>query len=174
MGSDTASSGGGNTTPNTVRAVVHDVVAQVAPEELPIVAGLATMDEATVRRRLAEARSRREPLGFGLVEVIALVTPVVWLAVDHAAERIAESAVDGAAKGSRTLLRRLFRRRRRVAAAVVPPLSTEQLIEVRRLVLEQAATHGLDEPRASMVADAVVARLATRDPGAAPADPPPS
>ncbi|MEV6036511.1 hypothetical protein AB0L65_35525 [Nonomuraea sp. NPDC052116] len=31
---------------------------------------------------------RRQTLGFGLGEVAALVTPVVWLAVDHAAQRI--------------------------------------------------------------------------------------
>jgi hypothetical protein len=68
----------GNSRGNSVRVrdLVHDVVRQCAPEELPILNGLADYDDAVVVRRLRRGR-RREPLGFGPDEVSALVTPVV-------------------------------------------------------------------------------------------------
>ncbi|MEV0411465.1 hypothetical protein AB0I68_11845 [Streptomyces sp. NPDC050448] len=164
MGSEAARSGGRTVTSDgtRVRDVVRDVVAEVAPEELPLVAGLAGFDDATAVRRLGGRGRRRETLGFGLGEVAALVTPVVWLAVDQAAQRIAGAAVDGAASGARSALRKLLRRP--AEAVTVPPLTREQLAEVRKSVLETAAQRGLEEVRALTIADAVVARLALAGP----------
>ncbi|MFI9838904.1 hypothetical protein ACIHFD_17855 [Nonomuraea sp. NPDC051941] len=53
--------------------------------------------------RLGGRGRRRETLGFGLGEVAALVTPVVWPAVDHAVQRIvgAEADVGAAGRGPR-------------------------------------------------------------------------
>ncbi|MFI5664397.1 hypothetical protein [Streptomyces sp. NPDC051684] len=156
-----------------VRDVVRDVVAEVAPEEQPLVAGLARFDDATVVRRLGDRRGRREPLGFGLGEVVALVTPVVWLAVNQTAQRVVGAALDGAAGRARAALRRLSRRPPEVVT--VPPLSREQLLMVRELVLEVAAERGLAAERAEGVADAVVARLVLAGPeGGGPADPGPA
>jgi hypothetical protein len=84
-----------------VRDVVRDVVAEVASEELVIVEELTRFDDDTVVRRLARSGRRRDPLGFGVGEIAALVTPVVWLVLDEAAKRAADSAVDGAAKGAK-------------------------------------------------------------------------
>ncbi|MGW3466121.1 hypothetical protein ACWDE9_44195, partial [Streptomyces olivaceoviridis] len=47
---------GGRTDGPRVRDVVRDVVAEVAPEELPLVAGVAGFDDATVVRRLTWCR----------------------------------------------------------------------------------------------------------------------
>ncbi|MGI8306004.1 hypothetical protein [Saccharopolyspora hattusasensis] len=153
-----------------VRDVVHDVVAEVASDELPLVAGLARSDDATVVRRLSRWGQRREPLGFGLAEIAAMVTPVVWLAVDEVAQRLAGAAVDGAAKGAKGLLGKIFRRKK--TPAVVPPLAPEQLAEVRQRVLELAAQRGLEPEHAITIADAVVARLALpRGPAQGPTDP---
>ncbi|MEU4845904.1 hypothetical protein [Streptomyces gilvosporeus] len=144
-----------------VRDVVRDVVAEVAAEELPVVDVLAGFDDTTVLQRLRRRSRRREPLGFGLDEVAVLVTPVVWLGVDQAAKRIADSAVDGASKGAKAVLRKVLRRP--TASVVVPPLTPAQLGEVRRAVLEMAAQRGLAQEQAVTVADAVVARLAVPD-----------
>ncbi|MER7988038.1 hypothetical protein ABTY53_21000 [Streptomyces noursei] len=136
---------------------------------------LAGFDDVTVLQRLRRRSRRPEPLGFGLDEVAVLVTPVVWLVVDQAAKRIADSAVDGASKGAKAVLRKALRRP--TASVVVPPLTPAQLGEVRRAVLEMAARRGLAQKRAMAVADAVVARLAVPDDdpkelgeGASPAD----
>ncbi|MGK4578980.1 hypothetical protein [Kitasatospora sp. HPMI-4] len=150
--------------------VVRDVVAEVAPEELPLVAALAALDEAAALRRLARPSTRQDPLGFGLGEVAALVTPVVWLAVNEAARQLGGEAASGAAKGAKAVARRLLHRREET---VIPALTREQLVQVRQLVLETAAQRGLGEQRASAIADAVVARLALTAPDQEPAAGPP-
>ncbi|MET9243358.1 hypothetical protein [Nonomuraea sp. NPDC003709] len=71
-------------------------------------AGLAGFGDATAIRRLGGRGRRRETPGFGLGEVAALVTPVVWLAVDHAAQRIVGAEADVGGRRARSALRKLF------------------------------------------------------------------
>ncbi|MFF4191002.1 hypothetical protein [Nonomuraea sp. NPDC001831] len=166
MNPGTASPGNGGPTSRAattrVRDVVRDVVAATAPEELLLVDGLAGLDDGLVIRRLGRRGTRREPLGFGLGEIAALVTPVVWLVIDEAARRAGTAAVDGAAARTKTVLRKVFRRP--AAAVFVPDLSRDELAQVHRRVLETAVEHGLDDSRARLIADAVVGRLALAAP----------
>ncbi|MFH9763623.1 hypothetical protein ACH4MJ_26870 [Streptomyces anulatus] len=141
-----------------LRDLVQDVVTEVAPEELPLIAGLAGFDDATAVRRLGGGDRRREPLGFGLGEVAALVTPVVWLALDQAVQRILGTWVDKVITETGTALRRLFRRPAS-EPVTIPPLTPEQLALVRESVLTMAARRGLEPERATVIADAVVTRL---------------
>lgn len=67
--------------------VVRDIVAEVAPAELPVAEGLRRLGDDGAVRRLVRRRWRREPLGFGLGEVVPLVTPVLWVALDEAVRR---------------------------------------------------------------------------------------
>ncbi|MFJ9407747.1 hypothetical protein [Streptomyces sp. NPDC101393] len=157
MGSEARSSSG-----IRVRHLVRGVVADLAPDELPLVDGLFHLDDAAAVRRLTGRRQRREPLGFGMGEIAVLVTPVVWLALDQAGRRLADAALGRTAKGATAVLRRMLRRDQ--APVTVPPLTREQLVEVRRLVLETAAQRGLPAGRAAEVADAVVARLSLAEP----------
>ncbi|MEU0822438.1 hypothetical protein [Streptomyces mirabilis] len=164
MGSEAARSGDRTVTADSsrVRDVVRDVVAEVAPEELPLVAGLAEFDDATVVRRLGGRGRRSQTLGFGLGEIATLVTPVLWLALDQATQRIVGTVVDGMVGRARSALRTLLRRP--AGAVVVPPLTREQLADVRESVLEMAVQRGLEEERAVTIADAVVARLVLAEP----------
>ncbi|MBQ1116484.1 hypothetical protein KBY56_27405 [Streptomyces sp. C3-3] len=141
-----------------MRSVVREVVAAVAPAELVLVDGLAQFDDATAVRRLGGNGGRREPLGFGLGELAALAAPVVWLVLDQTARKIAESAVDSSLSGTRSWLRRM--RHRTEEPLAIPPLTAEQLAEVRTRVVETASQRGLSAAEAETVADAVVARLA--------------
>lgn len=155
-----------------VREVVREVVAEIAPPELVLVDGLAQFDDATAVRRLRPQGGRREPLGFGLGEMAALVTPVVWLVLDQTARKCAESAVDGTVRGTRAWLRKALNRT--AEPLVIPPLTPGQLAEVRARVLESASHRGLTVECAEAVANAVVARLAlaVADPAPErPADP---
>ena len=149
----------GTRTQITVGDVVRDVVAEAAPEELPLVEALSRFDDETVVRRLTRRSQRREPLGFGLGEIAVLVTPVVWIVVEEAVRKLVDSAVAGVAKGpkARRLLRRLLRRR--AAPLTVPPLTPEQIVEVQQRLLEIAAQNELELERAVMLADLVGARL---------------
>ncbi|MFE6501651.1 hypothetical protein [Kitasatospora sp. NPDC057738] len=141
-----------------VRDVVRSVVETLAPEELFLVEGLRRFDDATVVRRLSRGGGRREPLGFGIGEVAALVTPVVWLVLDEVAQRMVATTVDRASRGATGLVRRLFRRPAR--AAELQPLTREQLAEVRALLLTAGEQRGLAPDLTEEIADRVVARLA--------------
>jgi hypothetical protein len=147
----------GARTQDRVGDVVRDVVADAAPAELPLVEGLSRFDDETVVRRLTRRSRPREPLGFGLDEVAVLVTPVVWIVVEEAARRVVDSAVTGAAKGLRALLRRLLGRR--ATPLTVPQLTREQIVEVQQRVLELAGQNGLKQERAAMLANLLGARL---------------
>ncbi|MEV4754610.1 hypothetical protein AB0J86_05800 [Micromonospora sp. NPDC049559] len=141
-----------------VRDVVRDVVAEVAPQELPLVDGLAGYDHETVVRRLSRAGARREPLGFGWGEIIGLVTPVLWLVLDQVAQRFADAAVDRTTSGVRGVLGRLRRGRR--PPATIPELTEDERAELRRDVLDLFLRRGLDAETAAPLADAVLRRLA--------------
>ncbi|MFH7596365.1 hypothetical protein WDV06_14845 [Streptomyces racemochromogenes] len=148
-----------------VRDVVGDVVAQVAPDEAVMVEGLLTLDDASVVRRLA-GRGGRDPLGFGVTEVAALVTPVVWLVLDQMAAAAAGAAVERVGRRTGGWLRRLFRRP--LPPAVLPPLDRDQLAEVHRRVVEAATRRGLTADRAAELADAVVAASVLAEPAVEP------
>ncbi|MFB9249179.1 hypothetical protein ACFFWE_13135 [Sphaerisporangium melleum] len=157
----------------TVRAIVRDVVAVLAPEELPLVDGLASVGHATAVRRLRRARSRREPLGFGLEEVAALVTAVVWVALDEAFKEAVAAAMGDLRRQAGRRLRRLLRRGKAEPEPQVPPLTREQLAAVHARVRELSTVAGMPAERAVQIADGVIARLALELP-AAPEPPPPA
>ena len=140
-----------------VREVVRGVIAEVAPEELPLVAGLSQLDDATVIRRLRRRRSRREQLGFGLDDMLVLSTPVVWLVLNQIAQKAADGVVDGLARRLKVLFRKVVRQK--TAPVALPPLSRDQLAEVHRQVLEAAIQVGLEKKRATALADMVVSQL---------------
>ncbi|MFC8529714.1 cupin domain-containing protein [Nocardia sp. NPDC057227] len=151
-----------NTKQYTVREVVHDVVADVAPEELPVLAGLGRLDDDTALRRLTRRRQPREPLGFGLDTVEILATAIAWVAVEESVRHMVQPAADGLSRGVGARLRRLFGRRS--APTVVPALTPEQLSEVHRRVLELSEQNGFDPDRAAVLAERVTARLALGTP----------
>ncbi|MFI0712256.1 hypothetical protein ACH4SK_16695 [Streptomyces inhibens] len=146
-----------------MRDIVRTVVAEAAPDELVLVEGLWQYDDENVVARLAGRRRSREPLGFGLQEVTALVTPVVWIVLDEAARKVVGAAVTTATDRSKAWLRRISRRP--AAARAIPPLAPEQLAAVRARILELGAESGLEPGTASALAERVVARLVLRPQG---------
>ncbi|WP_330294337.1 hypothetical protein [Streptomyces sp. NBC_00503] len=144
-----------------VRDIVSDVVAKVAPEEIVMVEGLLALDDAAVVQRLS-GRGRRDPLGFGVTEVAALVTPVVWLVLAQVSSTIVGAAVEGAGRRTGRWLWRLVRRPQ--PPAVLPPLDRAQLAGVHQRVVEAAVRRGVAAERAGEVADAVVAALVLAEP----------
>ncbi|MEV7025244.1 hypothetical protein [Kitasatospora sp. NPDC093558] len=139
------------------------MVADVAPEETILVEGLLRYGDAEVLARL-RGRGRRDPLGFGVADIVPLVTPLLWLTLESARQKLADAAVDGAAKGSVALFRRLFRRT--AEPEVIPALTREQQVLVRGMVVDAATQAGLAPELVGQLADGVVARLALAEPNA--------
>lgn len=139
-----------------VDAIVRAVVAELAPAELPVAEGLAALPRRAVRRRLRGRLVRRERLGFGLGEVAGMLTPVVWLAVDESARRLAGDATVGLVGRIIAWLRRL----RGHGGPNPVRLTGEQLAAIHRQVVGAGLRQGLSFLTAEALADAVVARLA--------------
>lgn len=148
-----------------VRDVVRDVLAETAPEEVPLYEALnSRFDDDRVVRLLSRRTRRREPLGFGLNDLVPLAMPVVWLALDEVARRGVEAAADSVTSRLRAGIRRIFRRTR-AAPRTVPALTREQIAAVRQRVLEKADEAGIRGERAVALADGVIARLVLELPG---------
>ncbi len=143
-----------------VRDVVRDVISEVAPEELPLVDRLRRLDDEQVLKLLTRRRRRRDLLGFGLSEMVALASPVVWVVASEAAKRFTNSAITGSGKAAKAGLRKLFRRAK--TASVVPPLTKEQIEDVWTKTRNSALSNGMDQQRAESLADAVMRRLLVR------------
>jgi hypothetical protein len=130
------------------------VIAALAPRELPL------FDETwqALGGRSRRARRREEPLGFGLPEAgDVLLTAVASGVITTVLQDLGKDA------GSK-----LARLRRKPAAAQRPdPLPPQRLAEIRKVAHAKARKLGLDERRATALADAVVSELAT-SPAAAP------
>jgi hypothetical protein len=144
-------------TGDVVGSVVRDVIADLAPEELPVVRGLSELGPDVARRRLRRRRTR-DPVGFGLDVAVPLMTPVAWIAVDELVRRAVDGASDSLASRIAGFLRRVWRRPAPRAAAV-PPLSPAQLEQVRGRILELAPKYYLTTENAEALADRVAARL---------------
>ncbi|WP_432955949.1 hypothetical protein [Micromonospora haikouensis] len=145
--------------PQWVRDAVRDVVSEVAPDELLLVNALRRLDDDSAVRRLSHIRQRREPLGFGLAEVAVLVTPVVWIALDEVVRMSVEAGVQRTRSRVGSWLR--ARLGRGAPPRSMPVLTGEQLRAVRDRIRELAVAGGTEPEAAAVLADRVVARLAT-------------
>jgi hypothetical protein len=144
--------------------VVHDVLVEVAPEEVPLLAGLRDVDDAEIGRHLARRSKRDDPLGFGAGEVVVLAAPIIWGAMQQVADNLAVSAAHGLLSRTRALIRRMFRRRTR-RAAPLPWFDHDQLREIRAAIREEARKAGMKKARADRLAACVVDRLQFDRPG---------
>jgi hypothetical protein len=148
------------------------VLQRVAPEEL-VVFDETAADYSRDPELVLNARRRDEAVGFGLE--MALLTPYV-LAVGTVVVRFLGSIISDAVRDEirdelkpviAGPVRRLFRREgtpqadRGESAGQdrAPGVTAEQAREVRRVALQQARRSGLDDDKASLLADAFVGAL---------------
>jgi hypothetical protein len=148
------------------------VLQRVAPEEL-VVFDETAADYFRDPELVLSGRRRDEAVGFGLE--MALLTPYV-LAVGTVVVRFLGSIISDAVRDEirdelkpviAGPVRRVFRREgaplavRRESAGQdpAPGVTAEQAREVRRVALQQARRSGLDDEKASLLADAFVGAL---------------
>lgn len=152
-----------------LRELIAELVAEFAPEEQALIDALQEFDDPTALARLRASAQRDGRLGFGLDTATALISPIVWIAVDETVRRIVDSTSDHA-RDSRLLKRLLPGRRREPAVVVIPPLTPDQLRLVEQSVTEAAQHAGLGPKRTEEIANGVVSRLAIAPPdGTSPA-----
>jgi hypothetical protein len=166
----------GDVEQSLVDELAHAVLERVAPEELVLFDETAA-DYFRDPKLLLSPERRDEAVGFGLE--MALLTPYVLLVgtavVRFLASIISDAVHDEVRDELKPIIagpiRRLFRRNglssadSRESAERDPAagMTAEQAREIRRVALQQAKQSGLDDDKASLLADAFVGALLVKD-----------
>ncbi|MFF4415578.1 hypothetical protein ACFYY8_23855 [Streptosporangium sp. NPDC001559] len=137
--------------------IVEAVIADLGPEELPFLPRLW----AVYVRNPTDGRARERLMGSGILVEITAWTPVVISFVGGA---LLDAAKDEITDQARTGIRGLFgqvtrRGRKRLIEEPLPPFDDRQCRRIGEAVLSNALAAGLVEPRARLLADAVVGTL---------------
>jgi hypothetical protein len=130
-------------------SLARAAVSSLAPEELPVFDAVSERCVRDPERGLRIGRTRDDVLGFGIDAIVPLLTPV---------------AIAVAAEVLRSAILRLARARRGSAPAHAPETAwrptAEQFGELHDIAYRKALAARLPDPRATALADAVVAALA--------------
>ena len=151
----------------------RDVVAAIAPQELPLVTPISSAYFANPEDTLRRRQSKDKPLGFGVPgDVAQLVTPialaVMTQVVSFLAQEISKSVKAEAPNVINDLVKSLFSKFRRTEASATaarpsttqPALTPAQLAQVREIALQKARQLGLTASKAELLADSLVGGLA--------------
>jgi hypothetical protein len=152
-----------------VEALARVAVDDAAPEERPL---FDPMAEAYYdpRRGTPSGSKSDEMLGFGVDAAIILVTPVALEAaknvLGYLVGELQTAFKDEAKPMIQAFVKRVMGRTSKSDTATPeadapepPTLTQEQLDELRKVALETARKMGLREPKASVMADAIVGAM---------------
>jgi hypothetical protein len=137
--------------------LTRDVIAHKAPQELPLFRALCEAYFERPDKVLACRPPKDDMLGFGVGEVVTYLTPVALAVVTEVLKYLGEQVASDAVKR----LFKKFRSAEQAGPQSPPPLSQEQMIRIRQIVLERARQLRLSEDQSGVLADAVISSLAT-------------
>ncbi|GHE11045.1 hypothetical protein [Streptomyces alanosinicus] len=152
-----------------VDELARGVVQRIAPDEMPQFVAVARSFHAASRSQVRRAARRNEPLGIGADGVTTMLTLAVLYVTSKLADSVLQRFADQTAT---TLIGRMRGWTRRVvrggrpsgegatAAEWIP--GSEQLATIRAVADRKARRLGLTAEQAELVADGIVAELATR------------
>lgn len=135
--------------------LARELVARADPDELPMLEAIAP----TALEQGVELRERSDgTLGFGveLVTIASISLPVAKAVGGFLVGVLSAGLADAVSSGLTTEARKRFKRRQEA-----PPPSPEVVERARKLAFEHSRTLGLDDSRASLLADAVAGCLTT-------------
>ena len=151
---------------DVVADVARELVVRTAPEELPLFRATSEAYFADPDKALERRGGRDEMLGFGVEAAAILITPIALDVAKRVAVFLAAQLSDSVKKESGEAIggfvHDLFHRGEAESEPErgAPPLTREQLEEVRGIAFERARQLDLPEDRANVLADAVVGGLA--------------
>jgi hypothetical protein len=146
--------------------VARDVVAQIAPEELPLFRATSVAYFKNPDKLVKKQMRKDEMLGFGVGEAVSLLTPTVLVVVAEAVTFVTAEVKKSIATESAGLISDLvkkqfkkFQPEEKKAGDNPPPLTLEQIAQVRKLAYQRFLQLKLSDAQANRLADAVVATL---------------
>jgi len=145
-----------------VQDLSKKLVSQLAPEELEM------FDELYEEYRANPAppadTDNDDPLGFGVTEIMAAITPAAGAAasatVSYLASEVIKSAKDESAVVIQDKIKALFNPEKKKPEADPPPLSKEALEQIKKLAVKSARAQGLSPKKAEQIALGLVGLLA--------------
>ena len=144
-----------------VADVARGLVAQTAPQELPLFRATSEAYFEDPQKVLEQKRGKDEMLGFG-VEIAMFVAPVALevakAVVKFVADELRKSTQKEASGLIEERVHRLFHRGD-AGGDPEPGLTREQLASVHEVALKTATELKLPKPQADLLADSVVGRL---------------
>jgi len=148
--------------PTLVCEIAHDVLAELAPQELPIFPAASRAYFADPAAALKQSRPKDSALGFG-VDSFVFLTPVVLPVLSEVFEflkQIAEKAAEaGLAKEIPEIIKGMFRKFHSAEPGSPAVLTREQIAMIHGNVLAAAKRLRMPADKARSLADAVTARL---------------
>jgi len=144
----------------------RDLLVQLSPQELPSFRATSEAYFKNPEKTLASQGGKDEMLGFGTAEAVTLLAPVILAVstevVNFLSEEVQKSFKEESSGLVSEMVKKLFTKfRSEEAEKEPPPLTVEQLTQVREIALKKARLLKLSEARAKLLADAVVGSLAT-------------
>jgi hypothetical protein len=147
--------------------VARDLVAQLAPEELPLFQAHSAAYFKDPQKVLKGQRGEDEMLGFGTGEAISLLTPIALTisveVIKFVTEEVKKSFKAESSSMINDLVKSMFEKYRSAEEKKEKPASTlltlEQLKEVRKIAIAKARKLKLPESKANQLADALIADL---------------
>jgi hypothetical protein len=140
-----------------IASIAHDVVAQIAPQELPLFPALSEAYFKNPHQMHKGQEGKDELLGFGMETVSAvLMSPFVLAIVNDVVQALTQEVTDSGAV--RKLLEKLHILKKS-PGKVITPFSLAQMEQVHQTALLKAQQFKLSDTQAELLADALVGRL---------------
>lgn len=146
---------------DVVADVSRQIVAEVAPDELPLFSVNSQAYFKNPKKALESSEGADDALGFGVELLVPLLTPIVLSVVTEVVNHLTQSLSQQLAGKAEQLVGALFKRPGATAhPAPVLQLSPAQLSEVRSIAFTKARQLKLPEAEAALLADSVIGSLA--------------
>jgi hypothetical protein len=146
-----------------ITTIARDILAEVAPQEIPIFPAVSRAYFADPARALKLRRTGDAALGFGADALAVFLTPAVLHILSAVCEILMEAAkkavTDGLAKEIPEALKAMLKRFGRSAASMPSPLGKVQLEQIHASVLLEAKKLQLPDDKIEAIANAVTAHL---------------
>jgi hypothetical protein len=149
-----------------VTEVARDLLTQLAPQEKALFRSISESYFKNPEKTLSDNRAKDEMLGFGAAETVTLLTPIILAVSGDVIKFLLVEAQKAMQSESTNLINETVkswfgRFRQKDDKKSPPPLTPEQLEQVRKIATKKAQQLKLSEKNTKLLAEAIVGSLAT-------------
>ena len=150
----------------TVTEVARDLLTQLAPQEKALFRSISESYFKNPEKTLADNKAKDELLGFGAAETVTLLTPIILSVSGDVIKFLFAEAQKAMQSESTSLINETVKSwfgklRQKDDKKSPPPLTADQLEQVRKIAMQKAKQLKLSEKNTRLLADAIVGSLVT-------------